>query len=74
MCACPPSRQKAKGGKFSKSVLERKSAPTFDMVIELSGKNEWKVYDNGMYVVSACSISIPHALTNISYILLHTHV
>lgn len=33
-----------KDGKFQKTILERAGSPTFDMLIELVGRNHWRVY------------------------------
>jgi len=33
-------------GKFHKSRLERKGAPTFDIVVELVNRNNWRIYKN----------------------------
>jgi len=40
-----------KGGKIKKTVLERAGSPTFDMVVELTDKNNWRVYSNITEVV-----------------------
>ncbi len=46
-----------KDGSIQKTFLERAGSPTFDMLVELVGRNHWRVYR--LHLSLALSINIP---------------
>ncbi|KAL6062201.1 PFAM ATPase associated with various cellular activities (AAA), variant 2 [Balamuthia mandrillaris] len=55
-----------KGPRMQKTVLERKGAPTFDMLVELVGRNDWRVYKDVAATVDTMLANQPRVLLSFS--------